>query len=594
MSSVPDALPHDAPSRPDWRIPLRYLAPHRRSVFALVVVIAGTIAVQLATPLAAARFLDLATGSGPTSALVSIAVLTLFLALAGQVLAVTETWVAERVAWSATNELREDLTAHVLGLDAAFHHAHPPGELIERIDGDVGTLARLCSRFAVYVVGNAVLMVGVLAVLLTVSWRIGGGLTVLVTVALVVILWLRIASTRLSVEDRQATADVYGFLGETLAGREDIRASGATRHVERRWAEHMRDWLRVRRRAGMRGYAMVATGDLMFGMGMALALAVGALLFRDGAITIGALYLVYRLTDMLREPLYAIRDEIQDLQQAGASLSRVGSLLRTRSRIQDGTAGRLPAGPLAIDLDHVDFGYAPDDPVLHDLSLHLPAGRVLGVVGRTGSGKTTVTRLVARTHDPDAGTVRIGGVDLRSVAVDAVRARVGVVTQDAHLFDATLRDNLTLFDDDVPDGRLVEVLGSIGLGAWFGALPDGLDTRLGSTGTGLSAGEIQVVACARVMLRDPDVVILDEPSSKLDPATERLIQRAIARLLAGRTGIVVAHRLWTIGFADDILVLEDGRVVEHGQRTGLAADPGSRFAALLRLASADADSEVLA
>lgn len=582
----------DAPAarRFDWRLIVRYLRPYRWRVVLLVLILAATISVQIATPLVAGRFIDRATGGAATSALVVIALLTIGLAFLGQGLAVAETWVAERVAWGATNTLREDLTAHILRLDAAFHHAHTPGELIERVDGDIGSLARLFSRFAVQIVGNAVLILGVLAVLIAVDWRIGLGLTALVAVAFAVILWLRASSTPLSIAERQVAAEVYGFLGEHLAGRENIAGSGARGFVRRRWVEITRRWLAARTRAGMRGYAMVATGDLMFGLGTAFALAVGALLYRDGTLTIGAVFLVYRLTDMLREPMYRIRDEVQDLQQAAAGLGRVGALLAVRSRLTDGPVHDLPPGLLGVTFEDVRYGYHPDTTVLRDISIDLPAGRVLGIVGRTGSGKSTLSRLVSRIHDPDAGAVRLGGVDLRTVRVDAVRARVGVVTQDARLFDASLRDNLTVFDDQVPDDRLVATVAAVGLADWLAGLPNGLDSVLGTGGAGLSVGQTQALACARVMLRDPDVVVLDEPSSRLDPATERLIHLAIARLLEGRTGIVIAHRLRTIELADDVLVLEDGEVVEHGARLALGADPTSRYSALLR----HAGEEVLA
>jgi ABC-type multidrug transport system fused ATPase/permease subunit len=550
-------------------------------------ILAATIAIQLATPLVASRFVDAATGDGAIETLIALAVFTVSLALLGQCVAIAETWVAERISWGATNALREDLAAHLLHLDAAFHQAHTPGELIERVDGDVGTLARFFSRFTVYVVGNAVLVVGVLGLLYTLDWRVGLGLTLFVTIALATMLRLRAVATPFSAAERQATADFYGFLGEYLAGLEDVRASGARAFVLRRCAELMRGWLAAKMRAQMRGYGMVAASQGLFGLGMAFALALGAMLYRDGSLTIGAVFLVFRYTEMLRQPTEQIRNEVQDLQQAGASLGRIEGLLHRQSRLTDGPGDHLPPGPLALDVDRVWFGYEPGTPILRGVSLHLPPRRVLGIVGRTGSGKTTLTRLVPRFYDPDAGVVRLGGVDLRTVAVAAVRSRVGLVTQEAHLFTASVRDNLTLFDDGVPDERLVDVLESLNLGPWLQGLPAGLDTVLGAGGSGLSAGQTQVLACARLLLRDPDVVVLDEPSSKLDPATERLVHRAFRRLLAGRTGIIVAHRLSTFALADDILILEQGEVLEYGPCRTLAADPASRYAAMLRLAAGE-------
>jgi ABC-type multidrug transport system fused ATPase/permease subunit len=332
----------------------------------------------------------------------------------------------------------------------------------------------------------------------------------------------------------------------------------------------------------MRGYMLVASSQGLFGLGTIVAFAVSAVLFRQGALTIGACYLIFRYTDMLRQPTEQIRNEIQDLQQADASIGRIEELLATAPRLADGHGAALPTGSLSVELEHVWFAYG-GAPVLRDVNVCLAPGRVLGVVGRTGSGKTTLARLVARFYDPQAGAVRLGGVDLRTASIAAVRARVGIVTQDVHLFHASVRDNLTLFDASIDDARLCRVLDDLGLSPWLAALPDGLDTPLASGSVELSAGQAQVLACARIFLQNPDLVILDEASSRLDPATERMVHTALGRLLAGRTGIVVAHRLATIAYADDILVLDDGTVREYGARTMLQADPNSHFAALLRI-----------
>jgi ATP-binding cassette subfamily B protein len=207
---------------------------------------------------------------------------------------------------------------------------------------------------------------------------------------------------------------------------------------------------------------------------------------------------------------------------------------------------------------------------------------VLGVVGRTGSGKSSLTRLVTRFYDPDAGAVRLGGVDLRETTMADLPHRVALVTQEIQLFRATVRDNLTLFDPTIPADRIVGALEKLGLGGWYATLEQGLDTMLASGGGGVSAGEAQLLAFTRVFLRDPDVVILDEASSRLDPATEARLERAIDTLFAGRTAIVIAHRLATIERADEVLVMAGGEIVEHGERLTLAADPGSHFAGLLR------------
>jgi ABC-type multidrug transport system fused ATPase/permease subunit len=570
-----------------WRLLGHYLRPHRRDVLLLAVTLFASIGVQVATPLIAGRFINEATSGGPMRLLINLAGLTIALAIFGQGLAVAETWFAERVSWEATNSLRTDLVAHLLRLDAHYHSAHSQGELIERVDGDVATLARFFSRFVISIVGNLVLLLGVLGLLLVVDWRIGLGLAAFVAIGMVAMLKIRASSTHQWSAERQGSADFYGFLGEYLAGLEDIRSSGAGAFVLRRCAEAMRTWLTVVRRAQMRGYALVATSEGLFGLGIAFAFALSAILYRDGSLTLGTIYLVFRYTDMLRQPTEQLRNEIQDLQQADASIGRVEELLAEQPRITDGPLESLPPGPLSLEVDGVTFGYHDGSPVLRDVRFHLAPGRVLGIAGRTGSGKTTLSRLVPRFLDPQAGTVRLGGVDIREARLNALRSRIGLVSQDVHLFHASVRDNLTLFDDTVPDEKIAAALDSVGLADWRTSLPDGLDTVVGTGGAGLSAGQAQVLACARILLHDPDVVILDEASSRLDPATERLLHRALGRLLDGRTGIIVAHRLATFAYADDILVLENGEIQEYGPREELAANPDSRFAGLLRLAAGE-------
>jgi ATP-binding cassette subfamily B protein len=318
----------------------------------------------------------------------------------------------------------------------------------------------------------------------------------------------------------------------------------------------------------------------LLAVGMSTAFGISAYLVTTHAITLGTAYMIFYYTEQLRRPVEQIVGQVQDLGRAGASTSRIRELLATRSTMADGGGAPLPPGALAVEVQDVTFGYTPAEPVVHGVSFCLQPGQVLGLVGRTGSGKTTLARLVARLHDPQAGTIRLGGRDLRDVPLSDLRQRVGVVTQDVQLCAGTLRENLTLFDPSVADERLWQALADVGLADWARSLPAGLDTEL-TAGGGLSAGEAQLLAFARVLLRDPGLVILDEPSSRLDPATEARLERAVGRLLQNRTAIVIAHRLATLQRADTVLVLAGGRVVEHGPRAALAANPRSHFHRLL-------------
>jgi ABC-type multidrug transport system fused ATPase/permease subunit len=283
---------------------------------------------------------------------------------------------------------------------------------------------------------------------------------------------------------------------------------------------------------------------------------------------------------MLRVPVAQLARQARDLQQASGSVGRVRSLVDTPRRIVDGKGVPLGNGPLSVDVTNVSIEYIPGVPVLRNVSFHLDAGRALGIIGRTGSGKTTLIRLITRLYDANAGSIRVGGVDVRALRLSDLRRRIGVVTQDVQLFRATVRDNLTLFDPAIADVDVERSLTELGLGNWLKALPCGLDTEIATGRHGLSAGEAQVLALARVFLKNPGLVILDEASSRLDPATQNLVEVALDRLLVGRTAIVIAHRLETVRRADDVLVLDDGVIVEYGERSVLARDSGSRYARL--------------
>ena len=275
--------------------------------------------------------------------------------------------------------------------------------------------------------------------------------------------------------------------------------------------------------------------------------------------------------------------QIQELQKAGAGIGRVNELFNIETKIEDGPGKPIPDNqPLIVDFDDVMFAYNDEEIVLDHLNFTLEPGKVLGLLGRTGSGKTTVTRLLFRLYDVTGGSINLGGTDIRDAHLRELRQRVGIVMQDVQLFRASVRDNLTFFNDNIPDERILEAIYDLGLGEWFEQLPEGLDTRMQSNGKGLSAGEAQLLAFTRVFLKDPGLVILDEASSRLDPVTEQHIERAIDKLLHNRTGIIVAHRLATVQRADEIMIIDKGKVLEHDDRVKLMNDPDSHFYHLLQ------------
>jgi ATP-binding cassette, subfamily B, bacterial len=567
------------------RLLIAYLMPQRWRVLALAALLLGTIGLQLINPQILRFFIDTARTGGAAQTLTLAALAFFGIALLTQAASIAATYLSEQLGWSATNALRADLTLHCLQLDLPFHHQHPPGVLIERIDGDVNALANFFSQFVLRVLGSMLLLGGVLAVLWWEDWRVGALLTAFVAISLLTLSRVRDLAVPYWSYARQASADLFGFLEERLAGTEDLRSSGGEAQTLRRLGEWMGRVLRSERRARLMGMVLWSSTSALFVVGNALAFLISAYLFSRDAITLGTVYLVFYYTELLRQPLEQMIDQFEDLQRASASITRIQELRELRSTIVDGSGVALPPGALSVELADVSFGYRPDTPVLRDLSLRIAPGHVLGLLGRSGSGKTTLSRLLSRLYDPSAGTILLGGVDLRDTRLHELRRRVGVVTQQVDLFHASVRDNLSFFDDGVADEQIIATLELLGLGSWLRRLPDGLDTLLEADGAGLSAGEAQLLAFARVFLHDPGLVILDEASSRLDPATERLIERALDLLLrpsnGRRTAIIVAHRLETLLRADEIAILEDGRLREYGERTQLLRDPDSRFARLL-------------
>jgi ATP-binding cassette subfamily B protein len=286
--------------------------------------------------------------------------------------------------------------------------------------------------------------------------------------------------------------------------------------------------------------------------------------------------------NLLETPIWTLTHEVQSFQVIGACVERLSELRGMQKVVQDGTRNDLPGGSLPLAFDKVSFSYDLDEAVLHDLSFHLEPGKVLGLLGRTGSGKTTLARLVFRLYDPHGGQILLDNADIRSLRLQTLRGRVAMVTQEVQLYQASLRDNLTFFDRSISDQRVWTVLAALELVDWVNTLPQGLDTMLAGGARSLSAGEAQLLAFTRVFLRNPGLVILDEASSRLDALTEQRIERAMDKLLQNRTAIIIAHRLSTVHRADQVMILEQGRVREFGDRLQLAGDPASRFYSLLQ------------
>lgn len=546
----------------------------------LAIFIFSAIGLALFNPQILRYFIDTAREGGERRDLILAGVAFFAIGLLGQGLTLVNTYLGQDIGWRATNWMRGDLAYHCLQLDMSFHHEHTPGEMVERVDGDTAALSNFFSEFIVQVIGSLLLLGGILIVIALEDWRIGIALTGFVAVSIFVYNLTRNIAVPVYTAEREGYSRLFGFLEERLTGIEDLRTNGGIGYTMDRFYDVNRDVYGRAVKAHVMGEVLQTISGVLFALGVALAMGMSIYLYQIEVFTIGTVYLVVHYTMMLRGPLIMIGRQINELQRATAGFKRIEELYRVSSNIEDGTEALPASDAFGIDFDKVTFGYTEDESVLKDVSFQLQSGKSLGLLGRTGSGKTTITRLLFRFYEINSGQIRVGGTPIEKILLDDLRNQIGMVTQDVQLFNATVRENLTLFDAEIPDDRILSVVEELGLSEWYQSLPDGLDTFL--EGTGLSAGEAQLLAFARVFLKDPKVVILDEPSSRLDPATEQRIDRAVQRLLKGRTSIIIAHRLGTVQQVDEIMILANGEIQEHGKRKRLVQDPDSVFSQLLK------------
>ena len=584
----------------------RYLGPLWPKVLLLAVLLLGSVALSLYLPQLLAQFLDTAQQRGSLNTLTRLALTYIGIAVAVQILSAGATYIGADVGWAATNRLRLDLTQHLLALDMSFHKERTPGELIERVDGDVTALSNFFSQFAVRVFGAVLLLLGALVMFWRERWWLGLLVSAFAAFTLLAMNRVRRVGIEPTRIEREASARMFGFIEERLTGIDDVRSLGAGPYTLARFLGVQRSFFWKAYQAWIARSAVWRLSMLLFSVGYVAVVASAVGLYLGGAITIGTAFLFYQYMSLVEEPIDQLTQQLQDLQKAGASLIRVGELLNLQSRLPEGTQ-TLPEGALELEVAGVSFGYgdgsdgaggdgagsdgAGSERVLSEVSFILKAGHTVGLLGRTGSGKTSLTRLVSRLYDPASGQVLLGGLPTSALQLADLRRKVAVVTQDVQLFQASVRDNLTFFNPLVPDQRVRAALAEVGLEDWLDSLPEGLHSQLPVNS--LSAGESQLLAFARVMLQDPGLIVLDEPSSRLDPATESRLTAAMQRLLSGRTAIVIAHRLDTVARADDILVLGAGKVLEYGPRAALARDRDSEYSRLIAAGQSVMD-EVLA
>ena len=503
----------------------------------------------------------------------------------------TQSFNVQVVGQRLTARIRDDLFRHALALPLRFHDRMPVGKLLTRLTSDVDALAEVFGSGAVGVFADLVTLVVIGITMVSIEWRLGALLLLIQLPVTLGVLWLQGRYRRANYRVREELGQLNADLQENLQGLEVVQ-------MFRRERENSEAFART-----TSGYRRAVTGTIFYDSAISafiewvalaavgLVLALGGTMVSGGAMGLGTLTTFIRFSQRVFDPLRQLAERFTQIQGGLTAVERIGELMEQPIEIADlaeaerGEAalrsGRERHSPGEVVFDNVSFAYRSDEPILEDLSFRIAAGEHVAIVGPTGSGKTTVIRLLCRLYEPQQGRILLDGVDIRELPIATLRQRLGVVLQDTFLFSGNVADNLRL-DADLDDAALERLCASLGLAPLLERLDQGLATELRERGGNLSSGERQLLAVARVAIRDPSVLVMDEATAFLDPSTEATLQRDLDRLLRGRTAIVIAHRLATVEAADRILVLRRGRLVEEGTHQQLRA-AGGLYAQLAEL-----------
>lgn len=560
----------------------KYLRKQKFMVILLFLILIMNLVIQLANPQILRYYIDAATQNEEIENLLMAALLFIGFGVIRQIFKIISTYISEKVGWIATNGLRSDLIKHCVNLDMSFHKSHQSGEMLERVDGDVNALFSFFSTFMLQLLSNLGLLIGIIFLLYREDWRIGLTLTLIAILDMIAMKYIEKKSVKYWEKSREYSAQLYGFLGEQITSVEDISTCGAKNYTMNSLYRLYRKMLPIEVKASLGHYYMWIVNIIVFALGNAAALILSAYLYGNFLISFGTVYLIFYYVELMIGPLEEIRSQIQRLQKAEASIKRVKELLQIRSTIEYGNISLDNKYSIDVSLDNVSFNYEDGESVLKNINIKIEKNSVLGVLGHTGSGKTTLARLIVRLYDTCSGDIKFIGEDLKALTKESLMENISYVTQEVQIFHATVRENLTLFNPNINDSTILKIIEDVGLTNWINNLPKGLDTILDNGGSGLSSGEAQLLAFVRVFLKNPKLVILDEATSKLDPITEGVVDKALNKLLQDRTCIIIAHRLGTVSKADNILILEEGKVLEYGNRKDLGRDKNSKFYNLLQ------------
>ena len=560
----------------DGRIVRRFLAfvvPYRRRLlFGLAAVLVFT-ATQLAIPLIVSNTFEHVAGAGDSALTLLRAAVAVFVGiiLVNFVANVLQEGVVARAGARVLFDLRRAMYRHLQRVSLSFMDRTETGRLMSRLQGDVYALQEFLES-SVFAVGDMLLLIGIMTVLVAMDWMLGlMALAVVPTLIIVRMVWLPHAR-RTFLRAREASSIANGAMAEAINGVRTVQEAGRELVNLELYHDKAHDNLVAQSRAVMIAQVIIPIVDTLTGIATGIVVFVGGSMVLDRSLDLGVLIAFLIYIQRFFQPIRSVTMQLSIMQRAMAAGQRIFEVMDVPIDLQD--------RPGAIELDDCDgsvefrgvtFGYLPDQPVLQDISFTARPGETVALVGPTGSGKTSITALAHRFYDVWDGQVRVGGHDVRDVSQDSLGRHIGMVLQEPFLFSGTIEENIRYHKPHVTGEQVEEAARTVGAHGFIMRLPDGYQTEIEQRGGNLSLGQRQLISFARAVVADTPVLVLDEATANIDSYTEMLIQKALAKLLESRTGLVIAHRLATIRGADRILVLQEGRIVERGTHAELMA-----------------------
>jgi ATP-binding cassette, subfamily B, bacterial len=553
--------------------------PYRARLATVLLLITVSAGLGMISPFLLRDVLDVAIPEDDDALLVGLVAGMIAISIVTGALGVAQTWLSNIVGQRVMHDLRAQVYRHLQRLSLAFFTRTRTGEIQSRIANDIGGVQTVVTNTATSIVSNVTTVIATVVAMFLLDWRLAVFSLALTPVFVVMARRVGDQRRRITADKQNVMADISSLVQESLSVSGILlgKSMGRSGELADRFERESGQLAALEVRSRMAGRWMMATIQTSFAVMPALVYLFAGL--APGAVTIGTLVAFTTLQTRLFWPIQSLLNVGVDIQTSGALFERVFEYLDLSVDIHPGT--RMLTAPRGdVTLDDVSFRYADEAWTLRDIDLDVPAGTRTAIVGETGSGKTTLGYLVARLYDPDRGAVRIDGVDVRELSFESLADTVGVVSQETYLFHASVRENLRFARPDAADEEIEEAARAAQVHDVIAALPDGYDTVVGERGFRFSGGEKQRIAIARTVLRNPPVLVLDEATSALDVQTERAVEEALEQLAEGRTTLVIAHRLSTVRGADQIVVLDAGRIVERGTHDELLA-AGGRYAAMV-------------